>query len=149
MGTDSRRGDFTRQLMCYGSAVMAAVGPHPRTPARGAWGAIAIAVALLALAAPTSSQRRPRPQACPDQRYAIPGGLFEQPDATIAVQGRNVSIEPICSPIRGRVKATRRGTLVIARWKTCGTERRVMLRGRVDTACQQLTGTIRARRRGK
>src|SRR5262245_48987660 len=128
---------------------MAAVGPNARPRARSARSAVAIAVALLAVAAPTSSQRRPRPQACPDQRYTIPGGLFEQPDATIVVQGRNVSIEPICTPIRGRVKATRRGTLVIARWKTCGTERRVRLRGRIDTACEQLTGTITARRRGR
>src|SRR5262249_36111055 len=108
-----------------------------------------IAAVLLVVADPTSSQRRPRPQVCPDQRYAIPGGAFDLPDVTIGVQGRNVSIEPICSPIRGRVKATRRGTRVIARWRTCGTERRVVLRGRIDTACAQLTGTITARKRGK
>src|SRR5262249_51002883 len=110
---------------------------------------IPIAVALLVVAAPTSSKRRHKPQVCPDQRYAISGQLFDQAGVAIVIEGRNVSIEPICSPIRGRVKATRRGTLVIARWKTCGTERRIRLRGRIDTACEQLTGTITARRRGR
>src|SRR5262245_1727995 len=128
---------------------MAAIGPRARPRARSAWSVVSIAVALLAVAAPTSSQRRPRPQVCPDQRYLIAGPLFDQADVAIVVEGRNVSIEPVCSPIRGRVKATRHGTLVIARWKTCGTERRVRLRGRIDTACEQLTGTITARRRGR
>jgi hypothetical protein len=64
---------------------MAAVGPNARPRARRAPGAVAIAVALLAVAAPTSSQRRPKPQACPDQRYAISGGLFGQPDVTIVI----------------------------------------------------------------
>ena len=128
---------------------MAAVGPELGPRVRSASSALAIAVALLAVAAPTASQRKPKLQACPDQRYAISGGLFGQTDVTIVVQGRWVSIEPICSPIRGRVRATRKGTKVVARWKTCGTERRLQLQGRVDTSCEELAGTITARRRGR
>jgi hypothetical protein len=121
------------------------VGPRAHDASR----AVVLAVALLIVAAPPSSEGKPKPQACPDQRYAISGGLFGQPDVTIVVQGRRVSIEPICSPIRGRVKATRQGTKVVVHWKTCGAERRLRLRGRIDTACEQLVGTITARRRGR
>ena len=35
-------------------------------------------------------------------------------------------------PVRGLVKATRKGTRVVAGWKVCGEERRVRLRGRID-----------------
>ncbi len=104
---------------------------------------------MVAVAVPTSSQRRPKPAPCPDQGYVVSGGVFGAPDATLTVQGRMVSIDGVCPPIRGRVKATRKGTRVIAGWKACGEERRVRLRGRIDVECALFTGTIAARRRGR
>jgi hypothetical protein len=79
----------------------------------------------------------------------VVGGLFGQQDALITVHGRMVSIDGLCLPVRGRVKATRKGTRVIANWKTCGEQRRVRLRGRIDVACTRFTGTIAARGRGR
>ena len=77
------------------------------------------------------------------------GGLFGVPEATLTVQGRMVSIDGVCPPVRGLVKATRKGTRVAAGWKVCGEERRVRLRGRIDVECERFTGTIAARRRGR
>lgn len=108
---------------------------------------------LLVLAAPAAEAQRkkPKPVACPAARYLVAAPLV--PDAALALDGiavsdaRQVSIDSGCPPVRAKVKATKKGTVVQAKWKTCGTLKAARLKGTIRDDCSHLVGTFKAKKR--
>jgi hypothetical protein len=90
-----------------------------------------------------------KPARCPDGSYVVVGQRLITADPAAApadmlsIAGRKVSIESGCAPRRGTVKGTRSGTKVQASWPRCGLRRRVVLKALIDTACRNVSGTIK------
>jgi len=112
----------------------------------------ALAVVMLLMGMTTSIAARP--PLCPDGRFlqatrlipGSPGGAF---DAVVLDAGR-VSIASGCQPAKARLKALKTGdTRVRAKWKTCGTLKKVRLQATIiqdGEPCRRLFGVLRARK---
>jgi exo-beta-1,3-glucanase (GH17 family) len=75
-----------------------------------------------------------------EEQALVPGGAV--PDAIVLARTR-VSVASGCTS--RRVKRSRRGTRVAARWARCGTTlRHVVLKATVSPECTSLTGALRA-----
>lgn len=111
-------------------------------------------VALLARGSVADAARKPKPERCPDGRFLVTGdaalvnsGEAASAEEVIVVSGRDVAIEGRCDAKRGVVKATRRGTKVIARWRQCGTARGVRLKGVIASPdCSTIAGKVKAKK---
>ena len=92
---------------------------------------------------------------CPDGRFVqntpilpgSPGGAFD----TVKIENGQVSIESGCEATRVHLKGKKDGTTrVRAKWKTCGTLKKVRLIANIvadgDTSCAKLTGSVRAKK---
>ncbi len=95
-----------------------------------------------------------KPAACPDGRFLLPDGvrlLSGSPGSRrqgISLGAGTLELDDGCGPTSAKVKATRRTTRVLARWKTCGDRKRVALKGAIASpACSTLTGRVKARKR--
>src|SRR5262245_34727885 len=93
-------------------------------------------VLLIALVAPLdAAARRPKPVACPPGRFLVTtGGPLVTGAATVgidalAIDGQRIGIDSGCSLAAGKVKASRKGTIVRAKWSACGSLKRVRLKG--------------------
>jgi cysteine-rich repeat protein len=124
------------------SPAIAAETHRPMT-VRGVTGALA----ALALATVAGARSVP----CPGGRFPTdirpkgPTPLDLRPSPELVIAGDRVSLEPLCPPLAARIRPSRRGTTVRARWRACADGRRVALRALVDRACWSATGVVRAR----
>src|SRR6185503_11040464 len=92
---------------------------------------------------------------CPDGRFVqnthiLPGsadGAFD----TVKIENGQVSIESGCEATKVHLKGKKDGTTrVHAKWKTCGTLKKVRLIANIvadgDVSCAKLTGSVRAKK---
>jgi outer membrane protein assembly factor BamB len=103
---------------------------------------VALALALLALCPgpDPSAARRSRPEPCADGRFPLMDSR-----ETIVLRDGAVALEPTCPPVAARIRSTRHGTRLRAKWGRCGALRRVRLKGRIDAAtCSVLRGVLRS-----
>lgn len=110
---------------------------------------LASAVAL-ALASPAAAAR---PTACPDGRFLLPEGVaLLTPPAPgdrriVTLAAKRLAIEGVCPPARAKVKASRRATVVGARWRACGERKGVRLSGTLASpGCNVLRGSLKAKK---
>jgi hypothetical protein len=80
----------------------------------------------------------------------VPGGGV--PDLLTVGDGGAVSIASGCAEIAGKLRATRRGTKLAAKWSArttlcTGLPKKASLRARFDAACETLTGKFRTKGR--
>jgi hypothetical protein len=95
-----------------------------------------------------------KPPPCPGGRYLVyagslvPGVVRSGPDV-VTLAGRTLAVASGCASTKARVRATRGGTKVLARWTRCdGLDAKVQLRGTITEYCRSLTGTFTSRRAG-
>jgi hypothetical protein len=116
----------------------------------------ALAALGLSLLPLPSGAKKARIAPCPPGRYVVdvdeplgPAGAPGFPDAIeVDAQGR-VSIESSCPTVEARLKGSRRGTRVKAKWAkgTCaGLSGKVKLEARTDSSCRTLTGKLKAKK---
>src|SRR6266705_2560910 len=79
--------------------------------------------------------RRAERRAAPSFDGAADGCCADQEDTLKGVPFR-----------AGRVKATKKGTTVVARWPACGTLRKAALTGLIAPDCNSMTVTFKARK---
>jgi hypothetical protein len=105
---------------------------------------------VLLLTAPALAKK---PAPCPDGQYGVQGqpliaggkSIADDSDG-IVVRGRSISIASGCALTRGKVTATKKGTMVRGRWQTCGSFRKVSLKARISLDCKTITGTLTAKK---
>ncbi len=126
---------------------------------RRGWGpwAAAVGVALVAAGRPALS-RRPAPPACPGGRFVLPeadpplvvGSVATAPDVVVVDDGGSpttVAVGSGCDAVAGKVKGTRKGTTVKAKWTACAGQQKVRLTAKIEPACDTMTGKVRAKGR--
>lgn len=91
-----------------------------------------------------------KPPPCPGGYFLVDGeplvssGLGA-PDAVV-VEGRSLALLSGCGPTVAKLKGTRRGTKITAKWSSCaGIRGRVKLRAVIDPNCTSMAGKVRAR----
>lgn len=116
---------------------------------RGAWlvAGIGVVAQLIAGSPAVPAKRPPR---CPAGRYLVVGdalivGDTAVPREPIVVDGRRISIGNVCPDTSGQLTATAKATTIKATWRTCGAQRKVRLRARIDSTCRSLRGTLKAK----
>lgn len=111
---------------------------------------VALAALSLDLVAGALAAKRPKPEPCAGGRFLVAGdpllpGGTATPDAVIV--GDTASIASGCAPVRVRVKATKKGTRLTAKWKSCtGITGKAQMTGTIDPTCQTLSGKLRAKK---
>src|SRR5689334_20875827 len=84
--------------------------------------------------------RKLRPPPCPGGFYMVDGAPLVSsglgvPDAVV-IQGRSLSVLSGCDATTAKLKGTRRGTRIKAKWSSCtGVAGGVRLRARIDPTC--------------
>ncbi len=114
-------------------------------------------ILLVPLAAPAvaPAKRTPKP-VCPGGRFVLPAGaepLVAGAPAGVAEMvvlddsgtKPTVATASGCAPTPAKLRATRKGTTLAARWKRCQTVRKATLAGRFDTGCATFSGTFKAK----
>ena len=123
-----------------------------------AWVLMASQVVSLALASGTrAAKKRPTPPSCAVGRFLLPAG--EQPlvagaaaasPVTVVIDGTagglQVAVAPECGPAPLVARGKRSRPMLVARWKRCGSARKVTLSARLDEGCLSLSGTVKAKR---
>jgi hypothetical protein len=119
---------------------------------RTSWMVPALAVAS-ALLTPTSGTAT-KPPPCPGGRYLVDGlplapGLDGSSLDVVVVAGRVVSILSGCNPVAAKVRATRQGAKIRARWKSCPAfPGKATLSGFITEECRRMSATFIAKSAG-
>lgn len=109
-----------------------------------------MAVTLATSARPADA--KPGPPPCADAAYVVAEAPLIPGDTTLAhnalvVAGRTLAAGGSCTATKARVKRTKGGTRLAARWKRCtGIEGPVAFKGGIDGSCTRLTGRLRGRK---
>lgn len=122
---------------------------------RDAWWCLPLCAAGAVLALAWATPAGMNPPRCPGGRFLLPvgagglvaGGNTVTSDVIVLEEtpgDRMVSLASGCEPKRGKIWATRLGTVVRVRWPQCGTDRKVRLKARFETDCSILAGTVKA-----
>lgn len=114
---------------------------------------LASAFALIVFAT-NAPARKPRPAPCPPGRFIVTSGgplvvgaAVTDLDAVV-IDGSRIGTDSGCALAAGKVKASKKGTIVRAKWSQCGTSKRVRLKGVIAApACEAMAGKVRAKRR--
>lgn len=118
---------------------------------------LAATVTALLFLAPShpalARKRKQLPPLCATGRFASQGGPIvtgalatARADAFV-IGDKRVAVDNICPPTAPRVlKATKKGTLVRAAWRSCEDLRGVKLRALIVPACTQMRGTLSGRK---
>ena len=106
---------------------------------------------LLILAASINARAATRPVPCPANRWVATEGGDRIAGTSggpviLPIAYPQVAVSGGCVPARTRMRVTRRGTRIVVSWPTCGTFRQLRLRATLALSCDQITGTLRARR---
>jgi len=107
---------------------------------------IALLLLTLTLAPAADAARRSEP--CPDGRFPLAGvealGAAGGVESVVFQDGTLAIDDGVCPPVTARVKATRKATILRARWQSCpGLDGRVKLKARLAApACGELRGSI-------
>ncbi len=110
---------------------------------------VAAGLALVLGLGPTEAKKPPKPAACPGGRFPVageplvPGGAGED---AIVIDATQVSVASGCPATTAKRKLTRKGTVLTARWKGCGSlGGRVTLVVKLDGAtCESLSARFRS-----
>jgi hypothetical protein len=104
-----------------------------------------IALALLLPTGPAVAKKR---KPCPDAAYVvqdapiIPGDTSLQHNGLLVSAGK-LSVGGSCPPVKVKQKASKKGTKLSARFKSCtGLQGPVVFKGMVNAACTSLTGKL-------
>src|SRR5581483_8367209 len=102
-------------------------------------------------AAAKKKKKGHKPTACPGGRYLVQGDpLIAGAMGTDAVvlAGSNVSIASGCDDVKAKVKATKKGTIVAAHWKSCsGITGPAVLKAKLKAgSCTALAGAFKAKK---
>lgn len=107
-------------------------------------------VALL-LAVSSAAAAPPRP--CADGRFVLPAGegLLATPGPgdrqVVTLADKRLAIDGVCPSARAKVKASRRATVVGARWRSCAARKNVRLSGSIPfPGCDVLRGSLKAKK---
>jgi hypothetical protein len=112
----------------------------------------ALAVASVLLVATNGATTKP-PQ-CPGGRYLVDGlplapGLDRSSLDVVVMTGRMVSVLSGCDPVAAKVRATRQGARIRARWKSCPAFRgKATLSGFITEECHRMSATFIAKSAG-
>jgi hypothetical protein len=112
----------------------------------------AVGAAVLAGGMSSGAKRRPTRAACSPGRYLLAAPLVTGQGApttdAFEVGTTRIAIGDVCDGVKPkRYKATKRGTTVLARWRSCdGLSGKVTFKGSILQDCTSLRGTLRARR---
>src|SRR5262245_25771491 len=118
---------------------------------RASWAfRVGLLIAVLIAGSPPTTEGKKRIPPCPGGVFWVDGepllsssGLAV-PD-TVSVESGSVSLLSGCGPTTVRLKGTRRGTKLKAKWASCpGISGRVKLAARIDPSCASMTGKLRA-----
>jgi hypothetical protein len=107
------------------------------------------ALVVLGLAAPGLAKK---PLPCP----APPRALFVSPGTSLVtgattpsdallLGGTRISIGSTCPPVSATLKAKKGFTAVTAKWKACGSAKKVMLKAQLAPPCSLLSGTLKTK----
>lgn len=94
--------------------------------------------------------KKPKPTACDPGRFVVAGealvpGATSAPD--VVAYGNAIAIDSGCGGVAGRVKATKKGTVVKAKWATCaGITGKATLQAKIGADCASMSGTFRAKK---
>jgi hypothetical protein len=111
-----------------------------------------VAVLGVLAPAPPVSAKKPKPTACPGGRYVVEGdrliGSGAVPADALVLAAGSVSVDSGCGPVKAKVRAKRRFTLVNARWRSCsGLAGKAALKARNDAAtCASASGVFKAKK---
>ncbi|MDH3685816.1 MAG: Ig-like domain-containing protein [Myxococcales bacterium] len=110
---------------------------------------------FVALALPAVAKKAKVPP-CPAGNYVLdvaeglgPAGAPGFPDVIAVDEAGRVSVESSCPLIEGKVKGSKKGTKVSAKWKkeTCAQlDGKVKLKAKTDLTCQTLVGKFKAKK---
>ncbi len=109
-------------------------------------------LASLVLALATPALAKPRPERCPGGRFIVTGAplLPDDPASAhgpVTIESGRVSIGSACPPVKAKLKASRRGTIVRARWGSkCPGMRGAGLTATIGAGCAAMEGTFRCRK---
>jgi hypothetical protein len=77
----------------------------------------------------------------------VVGAALTDLDAVV-IDGNRIATDSGCALAAGKVKASKKGTIVRGKWSLCGTAKRVRLKGVIASpACDTMNGKVRAKRR--
>jgi len=115
---------------------------------------IGIVITLLALSVTVTVADAAKPALCPDGRFMVQNGAVLVSGAAVpnvlVVSGGTLAIASACDAAPGRVKAARKGTRLVGRWKPCGEIARVTLKGMIAAPdCTTMTGVVKAKKTPK
>jgi hypothetical protein len=102
-------------------------------------------VALALLPAPAGAKKR---TPCGDTSWAVETAPIVPGDATLAHNGivlrdGKLALGGVCAPVKAKRKASKKGTRLGAKWKSCtGVTGPVKLTATTDATCQSLTGKV-------
>jgi cysteine-rich repeat protein len=106
-------------------------------------------IALLVIPAALGATKIP---ACPSGRYLLAAGddglIFgDQTPTTDAVMVAATTLStPTCGPAHAKPRGTKKGTVVRATWKKCGSFKKVVATATITDNCATMTGTIKAKK---
>jgi len=106
-------------------------------------------ITLLVIPAALGATKIP---ACPSGRYLLAAGddglIFgDQTPTTDAVMVAATTLStPTCGPAHAKPKGTKKGTVVRATWKKCGSFKKVVATATITDNCATMTGTIKAKK---
>lgn len=109
--------------------------------------AIRLALALVLVASAAQAAKR---KPCGDTSWVVADAPIVPGDTTlqhngVVLRGGKLAIGGVCAPAKAKRKASKRGTRLAARWKSCtGVVGPVRFKGTTDTTCGALTGTVSA-----
>lgn len=115
------------------------------------WRSLVFAAAGIVLWAGGMGERALAQSPCPDGLFVATGTAFVPRDAAadsgeIDLANSQVAMGSACAPVPAHLHATRRATIVTAKWPTCtGVRGRVKLKARIDSTCTTMTGTVKGR----
>ncbi|MCW5889143.1 MAG: hypothetical protein KIT14_01185 [bacterium] len=102
---------------------------------------------------PAVAAKRPKPEPCAGGRFLVleGGPLVAEAGSprfdAVAIAAGQVGIDSGCAPARVKLKATKKGTVVRARWARCGSARAVKLQATIAApACDTMTGVRKAKK---
>src|SRR5262245_26244868 len=112
---------------------------------------VVVAIAVLVAGSPFTAVGKPRIPPCPGGIFWVDGEPLPPHvvlvPAAVEVDSGFVSVFSGCDPTTVKLKGTRRGTKLKAKWRSCpGISGRVKLKARIDPSCTSMTGRVRARK---
>ncbi len=109
---------------------------------------VLVSVCVLAFA-DVAPAKKAKPVACDPGRFVVEGAALVPAGASpdVVVYGGGIAIDSGCGGVAGKIKATKKGTVVRAKWASCaGVAGKATLVAKIAADCATMTGTFRAKK---